>query len=248
MRLRTWYKVHKWVSIAMAAALLVWTFTGLVMVLPPSDLAQRAEPAAIAFDRMTLPPSEAARLAAAHWGDSTAVRELALRPVLGRLAYWALPVRGRYLLLDAETGQPFTITDSLALEVARAAVGRPAGVARAERITRYTVDYPAGPLPIVRVEFAGGVVVHVSQRDGAVTTRSLPSDRFKTTNHLLHSFLQLRVGPGGSVTQHAAIWFFGVGSLVTIITGLYLSLPKRLKVRARAGARTGAVQSDQRNE
>jgi len=234
MRLRTWYKFHKWLSIGMATALLLWTFTGLVMVTPSTRFANSGHEPKLAFDRMRISPAEAAELARHSWGDSIPVRDIQLRPVLDRLAYWVWPRRGRHILLDAETGETFSITDSLAQAIARRAVGDDAQLEEQERITRYSLSYTAGPLPILRFRYDGGRVVHVSLRDGAVTVRSLSYDRFKTVNHLLHSFLQLRLAPGGDRTQQSMIWLFGVGSLITILTGLYLALPKSFKVRGRA--------------
>jgi len=233
MRLKTWYKIHKWLSVGMAAALLLWTFTGLVMVMPSTRFASAGSEPELAFERMRIAPAEAAELARRSWGDSLQVREMHLRPVLDRLAYWIWPTTGRHFLMDAETGEIFTITEPMALAIARTVVGNDATLESTENITDYSLSYTAGPLPIYRFGFDGGRLVHVSQRDGTVATRSRAFDRFKNVNHLLHSFLQLRLAPGGEATQNTMIWLFGVGSLITILTGLYLALPKRLKVRAR---------------
>lgn len=234
MRLRTWYKIHKWVSISMALALLVWLFTGLVMVLPRSEFARSGGRApAVDYDSMLVSPAQAVARARALAGNSPEVRDLGLTRVIDRLVYRVTPANGRPLMIDARTGDRLELTAQLAVDIAKASLGRPVGVEQVDHITEHSLRYPSGPLPVYRVRFGGELVVYVSEREGTVVSRSNPRDRFKSMNGNLHGFGLLRLGPGGPATQHGLIWLFGVGSIMTLLTGLYLALPKRWKVRRR---------------
>lgn len=229
MRLRTWYKVHKWVAITSAVAIVVWLASGLIMILPPSDFAREAaRPPAVDYPSVAITPAEAVARFRRERGDSIDVRDLALVRIVDRLAYRIVPGHGKTHLVDAATGAEITITEQLAGAIARAATPDHPEIVRIE-----TSAGPAGGkrATAYKVWFAGNRSLLVSAIDGAISMRRASGDRFRVFGGSLHTFAPLGTGPRSDFVRLGALWLFGVTGLFVAGTGVYLALPKRWKVR-----------------
>lgn len=177
---------HRWISIAVGLVVFLWAFTGAVMVLPAR--LPEAHPAIVVpvTDDM-LPP--AAAVAAATRAPEPVVRSLQLRVIAGR-TYYRLDLAGEGVrLVDAITGAPFVLGDSMAARLAVAAMRTPARVASVQAVQAHDLWYRGGPLPVMRVRLGdeGRIVAHVSP-DGAVAFTSV-WQRFKMVMGNLHSFV-----------------------------------------------------------
>lgn len=213
--------IHKWIGIVTGIALLIWTVTGIIMVIP----APSSTPAPSAFDlsRVTVPPG--AVLAALSAGDSVpAVRSLALVQILDRVLY-QIETPGQTILVDASNGQRFEISADVAQAVARKRFRGTPGQVTVEHLTAHDARYKTGTLPAYRVSFgdAAGTVAYVSARTG-----TLVQDRrrgFRVVVRRLHDFSILKdVIPADWVHRGLAIGacLLAIGG---IVTGYWLALP-----------------------
>lgn len=166
---RTLYAVHRWVSLAALAQLLVWTATGFFFAVVPierirgEDRVAPPSPAPVPWARVG--PLPAAALEGAE--------EVALRVVDGRPLLVARAAGGRRWAVEAETGRAAEIDAAAAVRIARAdQAGFPAA-AEVVRIEQAPVEYRGRPLPAWRVDLddGRGTRVYVDALTGAVTAR-----------------------------------------------------------------------------
>ena len=75
--------------------------------------------------------------------------------------------------------------------------------------------------------------------DGAVSAKRNGRDRFRAFNGALHTFDPLDAAPGGERTRQGSLWAFGLSGLFVALTGVYLALPKRWKVRRQPHGQRG---------
>ncbi|MDX2121134.1 MAG: PepSY domain-containing protein [Gemmatimonadota bacterium] len=218
------FKVHKWVGIGIGVILLMWIVTGILIA--GGDTPKGTGEAPPDFSRATVAP--AAALALATSGDSalTGVRAVEFER-LGPHFIYRVRGKGRTVLVDAERGVRFLVDEALARRLAAETVPG-AGIRSAELIRSYDRGYGNGSLPVWRVTLddAAGTLVHLSQRDGVLGT-STSSKRMHLTMHNLHTFATLKVLglPRGPIRWLLVL--ASVVSLVAVLTGYYMSLPKR---------------------
>lgn len=222
--LRWFYKVHKWVGVAIGAVLLMWIVTGVLLSAGEGRGAGRADPPD--YGKATVAPAAAA--AAATAGDSglRGIRTIELDRLGDRVIYRVKGSPRGTALIDAATGARIVITESLARELAQRTV--PGGtISSAELIRANDRGYP-GSLPAWRVRFADGEATwfHVGAQDGLISI-STTTSRTSSTLHGLHTF--------GSLTalhierRHIRLLLIGASlvALAVVVTGYVLSLPRR---------------------
>lgn len=162
------YALHRWLSLAALAQLLVWTASGLFFAVTPiarvrgEDRAARAA-APIPWDRVG--PLPAGALAGAE--------EVTLKVVDGRPVVVARGPGDRRLALDAATGRPIAFGPDAAERIARAdQAGSPRALAVA-RIEEPPIEYRGGKVPAWRVDLddGRGTRVYVDAATGAIGAR-----------------------------------------------------------------------------
>jgi hypothetical protein len=148
---RTPYATHRWISLAVALQLLVWTGTGLFFAVVPiervrgADRIAEAAPARIPWERVG--PLPAAALSGAD--------EVVLRVVDGRPVLVARDGRRRWAL-DAATGAEVSFDASAAERIARVDQrGAPRALA-VRRVEEAPVEYRGLPVPAWRVDLEDG--------------------------------------------------------------------------------------------
>lgn len=215
-------QLHKWIGIIVGIILLMWAVTGVILMIPgrPPQVATRP----IQLEEAVVSPQQA--LAAAGADSSGAIRSVSLVRIHDRVAY-RIDRGRRPVLVDAATGVRMEITPALAEAVAREATSRPSDRAQVEAVKKHDGFYPAGSLPVWRITFAGleNSPFHVSQLDGAF----LPVGRsaIRSLAHDLHNFSIIRkVVAAGWFSRTLAI-VAGLVSVVSILTGYWLALPRR---------------------
>jgi Na+-transporting NADH:ubiquinone oxidoreductase subunit F len=222
--LRWFYKVHKWVGVAVGVVLLMWIVTGVLLSTGEGRGQGRADPPD--YGKATIAP--AAAVTAATSGDSglRGVRVVELDRLGDRVIYRVKGSPRGTALIDAGTGERIVITEPLARALAQRAV--PGGaIESAELIRANDRGYP-GSLPAWRVRFgdAEATWFHVSSQDGLITI-STTTSRTSSTLHGLHTF--------GSLTalrierRHIRLLLIGASlvALAVVVTGYVLSLPRR---------------------
>lgn len=221
---------HRWGAWIVGLVVLLWTVTGIFMVLPGPAAPREA----VASERITLTDdllSPHAALARATAGELPPIRGLELRQLDGRLVYHVWAMRGAPLLVDARSGDPVIIDDSLAVRLARSFAGVASPVARVERLERSDALY-RGRLPAMRVVLATPetTVIHVAA-DG-VTSFAAPRQRLKGIMGRLHTFSIPRVTDPRPTLRRALLIGTSVVTLALILTGFVLLLPPRRRTTA----------------
>jgi uncharacterized iron-regulated membrane protein len=216
--------LHKWIGIWVGIVLLMWTVTGIILMVPGPRTEVRVRP--IPLSRAVVSPSQALARAG---GDSTGeVRSTSLIRIHQHVAY-RIDRGRRPLLVDAETGERLEITAALAEAIARDATGRSGGPAEVVTVRKHDALYITGNLPVWRVTFEGvEAPLHVSQLDGAlVPARS----RFRAVVHDLHNMSIVQDLVAGDRFFRAFAIIAGTVALAGILTGYWLALPLRKPTR-----------------
>ena len=233
LSMRWW---HNWIGVFIGVVLTLWVVSGLIMILPVSDIARSGAGtgAPITWTDVTVSPAQAAQAALATGAPS--VRSLELKRIRDGVAYLVRVEPNGSVLVDGRTGAVITITDSLAAAIAADAV--PGGIKAVRHVER--VDTPGnysghGPLPAYRVTFtdAAETEAWVQVFTGDVR-RSTANDRFKTVwGHNTHVFSPMNDGPGGNRSRLGALWITSIISLIAMVAGYWLALPARWRSKVR---------------
>ncbi len=126
-------------------------------------------------------------------------------------------------MIHAVTGAQLSVTRETAAWLAS---GDSANASRIIEVTEYSSDYAAGALPVWRLPLdQSGWFVEVNPADAGVTL-STSAQRRRAYIFSLHTFLPLR-GIIGQRLTHWLLWGLSFLSLVTVLTGYWLFLPRR---------------------
>lgn len=220
--IRLFYKVHKWIGVGIGLVLLMWIVTG--MLIGGGGGGRPSAPPD--YSRATVSPAEAVAVAARGDSGLAEVRGVVLDMLGGRLVYRLSAPRGRGALVDAATGERLEIGEALAREVAASLVPQ-AAVREVVRLEGYDLGFPRGALPAWRVVLDGpaGTWVHLS-RDGLASSNTREQRR-KSVYHDLHTFATLQQLRLGRPAIRILFLVASVISLGVVVTGYYLSLPRR---------------------
>lgn len=233
MKLRTVYKLHRWIAIFFGVILLNQLISGAVMVLPLPDPTEPERHPPIDYQSITLSPAgalEALAQASPEEVQDRLVRAVTLRQLLGRLLYEVKLHGGGTHLIDAESGEMVEITPELAARIARSTLGTSATARQVERLEHYDYRWRHGALPVYRVtlEDSEVSVVYVSVDSGEVGGRS---DRWGRIRGLigggLHEFQPVGWLLGSNRARKALLLLLSLVGVATALTGYYLALPRR---------------------
>lgn len=211
-----WITIHKWTGIGIGAVVIVWVVSTFALLLDHESSTPPPTPERLSA--LAISPAEAIRRSALP-EDTVGVTGLSLLPLDDRMV-WRVQRRGRpAVLVDGETGEPVTITSHLAAAVARRRTS--------EQVTSvafqgtHSADYPAGRIPVYRVDLADGRSAFVAAGDGSVVVRrrGLWS---RTRIGDLHTFDPLRLLPRGNEVRVGSLLLTGAISLLLSVTGFVL--------------------------
>lgn len=203
------YKTHKWLAVALAIMTLGWFVSGVIMVLPSSlrtwspDLYRYR-----AGNSASAPDYDAARVSAPAAVD--AVRARSRNPLVingmrlvrlpGRLA-WEIDTPGPTFLVDATTGEPFSVDEDMARRVALEALGPNARLGTITTLQAPTDEY-RGRLPAYKVEVDDGKGTRLFISAPPVEARHTDSlTRVLVWIVAWHGFDGLRPTLGGTAVQ-----------------------------------------------
>lgn len=211
-RARTW---HKWVGLVVGLAMAIWVISGMVMITPG---------AATAWSKPHAPPphqaylvSPARAIAAANGAASAIV---VLKPFGNQPMLQVQHGGGRHTMVHGVTGEILTVTRENA---AWLALGDSSRASEA-------IEVP-GPPPMWRFPLnEAGSFVQVDPADAGVTL-STKAQRWRAYIFSLHTFIPLRDIIGHRQTRWL-LWGLSLLSMVTVLTGYWLILPKRRARRA----------------
>jgi PepSY-associated TM region len=232
--------IHKWIGIVVGIILLMWSVTGIILMIPARRAEARMQP--LDLSRAVVAPAQA--LVAVE-DSGLQVRSVTLIRIHDRTVY-RIDAGRRPLLVDARDGSRVEITPALAEAIARDALGDTAVEMRVDIIRKRDADYSSGGLPVYRVTVGGaeGAVGHVSMQDGTF----IPSggrSRLRLLAHQMHDFSVIKEW----VTTE---WFYRTLAiiaaslaLVSIFTGYWLTIPPRKRKPRRTEPMAIKVTSDE---
>jgi uncharacterized iron-regulated membrane protein len=232
-KLKTWYSIHKWMSIFTGLIIVMWLVTGLVMTAP--DLLPLESPLHAQellppdFRRVEMSPAEAAAVLAQTLGRTPPVAAVGFQQLGNTLAYQIRLNTGQSHLVDVATGQVIAITPELAGQLAALAypgLGPPAAVIQ---LDRHDTGWPEGDLPVVRLIYAdpAQTTVHVSTQSGQVSHTDR-TGRIVDLFGALHTFefVELYL-PGRAQVVAGLVWASSLLTGLAALVGYYLALPRR---------------------
>jgi hypothetical protein len=234
---RAWRLIHKWSAIIVGIIILMWTFSGIIMVLPVTwyNAGMPGQEAILSFDGADIPPSLAAKRLGITKGGQIGIQEISFRQVLDDLFYQVVLDDGSSHLVNVRTGKLLRITSPIAEQIARAATGSTAKIVSVVRIQEHDLRYPAGPLPTYRIIFEDDLQnsFYVSGLDGNVS-KSTALTRLRSAIISLHSF-----GPVTSILdkeqlRKGLLIIFCMISVVVSFTGYYLFILPIIRKRGKS--------------
>jgi hypothetical protein len=216
--------------------LVLWVVSGLIMLMPVSDVARGSGTVAAPVDwsSVVISPAQAASIAEAA-GSGTA-RVVELKKIRTVVTYAVALVPKGHIFVDATTGKVFAITDTLAAVIAADGVqGGTAAIARIERVNAGGDRFYRGPFPAFHATFndAARTDAWVSIASGDAR-RTQASDRLKSDwGHSAHVFTPLARVRGGNRSRLGTLWITSLIALVAMAAGYWLALPARWRARFR---------------
>ncbi|MGH6652710.1 MAG: PepSY domain-containing protein [Sphingopyxis sp.] len=224
-------RIHIWLGWLVGVPLILWTLSGLIMVIKPIDEVRgsdlRSEPVAIPATLAAVPPR--------FDGRAVETLELAMR---GARPVWLVRYAGDdSRAADAATGALLPpVTASEARAIADGAQKAPGEVATVER---FAAD--ANPLdlrrdrPAWRVTYANGLHAYVDADTGELLALRTPFWRTYDFFWGLHIMdLQTRED-----THHPLLTGFAAVSLVTVVLGFVMLFIRQRRRKSRSRLREG---------
>lgn len=225
---RTMYKVHKWLAVTVGVFFLVWLISGIVMILPPllPGPAQTRTP--LNFQEITVSPGEAVAGLAKVLGKLPRVDSVSVKRIRDTLVYHIIVKSGDSHLIDARSGEVFTITPEIAEQIARDYVPAEARIVQIQHVNSYNYAYQWGPLPAHRIVFDNdrSTAYYVSSRDGTVR-HSDRETRIRGAITSLHTFQPLKLITRRAAVRKGLLLLLSVLGIMVAGTGYYLALPRR---------------------
>jgi len=241
-RLKTWYKVHKWISIVTGAFIFMWLTSGIIMVSPSLTRGLRLVPAAqptdlIDYQAIKLSPAEAISHVDAQTGSNDEIGEVRLVRLGATLAYRILIGSGEYHFVDVTSGELFAISGERAAQIAQETFAIEGQVADIERLDRYDLAYlPIEydvPLPVYRITFDDDLAsfVHIAPGTGEIFA-SARLGRGIQALEALHTFAFMKAvfGAPEDLTT-ILLWASISATLFAALVGYYMALPHKRPAR-----------------
>ncbi|HSE46078.1 MAG TPA: PepSY domain-containing protein [Gemmatimonadales bacterium] len=212
--LRLIYKWHKWIGVSVGVILAMWLFTGIIMVAgprPPSPPTPRLD-----FSAAVISPAQAAAR------SNATVNQIDLIGI-GTAPVYKLSTGSGTVLVDARSGEPVVINDSLAGVIAMQA----SGVSAPAKIIRLGAREGAG----YRVVFSdeASTMVEIDASGAARATDRLK--RFRSVINGLHTFGALRGVKASRGTIEGLLVLIAGTALVSVALGYIMALPRRRRSR-----------------
>jgi hypothetical protein len=226
------YKWHKWFAVAVGLLTFIWFASGVVMMLPSPLFGGKPGPRGPAeqldFRQAKVTVPQAIAVLETATGRPARITGVSMRRLRGRLLYSLATAGDKTYFVDAISGEPFSITEEIARQIALSTLGEGASLGPVSQVKKYGWEYTWGPLPVYRFEAndAAGTIVYVAMDTGESRT----SDRAGRTRALLadsHTLQFLRpLMPQWSVKLTMLV-FSAVGVVMTLLGGAILWLQLR---------------------
>lgn len=247
MKNRTWYRIHKWFAITVGVFFLVWTISGIVMILPARLFGptQFEFPITVGLREARTSPAQAIEVIEQRVGEPVNVVDLNVRQVQDRPVYEIVTLEHGTYLVDIDQGQVLEITAQLAEAIARDKASVQGEVQSIEKLTAHDLYYPFGNLPVYRVVFEGdgSNMYYISAVNGEFS-RSNTLTRLRAAISSLHTFEPLTLLVQQNSVRKGLLGLTALVGVMTALTGYLLALLPYLRRRDQ-NRRSGATVSEQ---
>jgi PepSY-associated TM region len=221
------YRIHKWFAVTVGGFFLMWLMSGIIMVLPPISPGPGPVLRAtnVDFRKIDLSPAQAVEKLEKVLGSSIEVNQVNLRRIQDVAAYEVHLKEGGTHLLNAASGQVFTITPDMAERYVLDTYPTEGRVLTVESVEEYSYAYQWGSLPAYRVVLDAdpSVDFYVTPNDGTVR-RSDPWNRLFGALASLHTFEPLKLVTRRDEIRRGLMMIAGIIGIAAAVTGYYLAL------------------------
>lgn len=221
-------KIHRWVFISMGVFMLLWVISGIMISVPNHWLERKAGGVnnAVDYAAFTQSPAEIASKIRQTLGADADVKSLGFQKIGDRDLYSVQVNNGDDLLVDARTGEPFSVSAEMAEDLVRKGFDVDPMVLENTALHKHTISYAYGPLPVYRLRFKGDSsrVYYVNPMSGNVHESSFLT-RARMAAGFLHSFQPVKVVTGRESLQVGSLLVVGIVSLIGVLAGVYLIFP-----------------------
>lgn len=226
---------HRWLFIFMGIFMLIWLVSGVVMSLPwtwfiPPGNTDLPAPD---YSAITLSPAEAITRFEQHAGKKLDVKKVKIMQIDDGLYYFVRTQDDTTGHVNGVTGEILDFTPELATRLVRSKHGIEAPVQKATYLVEHTGIYPAGPLPVYRVNFEDkpSHYYYVNANSANIVKSSLVTRSYRLIVSL-HAFEPMQLLPRGEQLRLLSLFITGMLSLIGTVIGVFLIFPLRRK-RAR---------------
>lgn len=223
-------KIHRWIFIAMGFFMLVWVVSGIVISVPGHWLERKAEGQQHAMDlaAYALSPAEIVSRLESSLEAGASVKSLGLQKIGDRALYSVRVKNGDDLLIDAGSGELFSMTPEMAEDIVRKGFGIDSAVRENSTLRKHVISYAWGPLPVYRLQFEGDPsrIYYVNPMSGKIHESSWLT-RARMAAGFLHSFKPVEMLTGRESVQVWTLLITGIVSLIGVLAGVYLVFPIR---------------------
>lgn len=221
-------KIHRWVFITMGVFMLLWVVSGIMISVPNHRLERKAVGLnhAVDYAAFTQSPATIVSKISQMLGTDAAVKSLGFQKIGDRDLYSVQVNNGDNLLLDAHTGEPFSITAEMAEDLVRKGFKVDTTMLENTTLRKHTISYAYGPLPVYRLRFKSdsSAVYYVNPMTGNVHESTFLT-RARMAAGFLHSFQPIKVVTGRESLQVGSLLVVGTVSLIGVLAGVYLIFP-----------------------
>ena len=232
--MRLIYKIHKWIGVGIGLLVVMWIITGIMAVGGDASRGGERRGTGPDFARATLPPAIAVQTAIASDSTIAPITQMSVERLGARIVYRLVGGRGTAMLLDAGDGTRVVVDEAVAREVVL--LDSPDATNSAPiLVERHDGEYRGGTLPVWRVGLGdeAGTVVYVNVATGGVSRIDRKGQLHRTVMGL-HTFGSLqRIVPSKRAVRYIFI-VTSIISLLAVLTGYYLSLPKAWRLWGRS--------------
>ena len=224
------HKVHTWFAVSVSGFFLAWLISGIVMILPRLS-AEPDRPSTletIDIKKISQSVQEVLANLATHVGDVSQITAVTIKRIADSDVYEIVTSQRGAVLVDAQSGKPFSITAKMAEVIAKRHIGSVPQDLKIESISRHEWRYPWGPLPVYRVAIAAdpSTFYYVSATDGTVN-RSDRESRIRNALASLHTLDPIKLLVASEAFRKGTLILTGLVGIAAVCTGLLLALKRR---------------------
>lgn len=141
--------------------------------------------------------------------------------------HYSVKLDGKKYAFDAVTGEEFSFTPEMAESIIRKGFKIDAALEENKVIREHSLGYSWGPLPVSYLRFKGDFGEYYVKHENANVHRITVLSKFRVIAGQFHSFQPIRHLTGSGTLQHIILILTGFISILGVLAGLYLVLPKR---------------------